>query len=58
MTSKEPPPKPVTPVYDVGARGPASKDTSPISKAFQGDTSHLAGPGKGIQSVQEYKRRM
>lgn len=32
------------------------RSAAPIHKAFQGDCSLLAGPGKGIQSVREYKR--
>lgn len=31
-------------------------DQAPIHKAFQGDCSLYAGPGKGIQAVREYKR--
>lgn len=30
--------------------------SAPIHKAFQGDCSLYAGPGKGIQAVREYKR--
>lgn len=31
--------------------------SAPIHKSFQGDCSLLAGPGRGIQSVTEYRRK-
>ena len=44
---------------DTGASTPLSiaeaRDAHLVPRYFRGDTSHLAGPGRGIQSVPEYK---